>query len=52
MSISTVDNKVKRTQEIRKLVKDTVEAYCDKKQIEKEEAMKAKKYDWEALEYR
>jgi hypothetical protein len=33
-------------------MKDTIEAYCNKKQNEKEQAMKAKQYDWESLEYR
>jgi hypothetical protein len=43
---------IKQKQEIRKLMKDTIEVYCDKKEIEKEQAMKAKQYDWESLEYR
>jgi hypothetical protein len=46
------NDEIKRRQEVRKLMKDTIEAYCDKKQIEKEQAIKAKKYDWESLEYR
>jgi hypothetical protein len=39
-------------QEVRNLMKDTIEAYCNKKKIEEEEAMKTKQYDWESLEYR
>jgi hypothetical protein len=36
MSLPVIDDKVKRREEIRKLVKDTIEAFCDKKQIEQE----------------
>lgn len=46
------NDEIKQRQEVRKLMKDTIEAYCNKKQIEKEQAMKAKQYDWESLEYR
>jgi hypothetical protein len=51
-----VDDYIKSCQQLdkqaRKLMKDAIEAYCNKKEVEKQPVTKAKQYDWEALDYR